>query len=815
MPRMIQSWHLRRRRLDSRVDRRYLGVRGVAHLHMQAQIFLAGNVQQGFHLDLILTPARLLPDSQAVRPDDDSGGRAALTTAVDNGVVFIDGEQCPTVKIANVAEADLVAAGFTEPYQLEGDLTGLHATLPVGFLGALRHVVFGNYVDTEQGRQVIIIPTGPSTDSRIRVFMPVAEAEGMLNLGEVEVAEVGADDPPLAPPDPPPPPPPVPPDIPQGVPVQHGNVRVHWADQGGPHVAQHPQGAPGPPGPGPPPVHPQGNPQDAPQVERVARPWHVRDQETPHCDVLFARASPDMLVDLASLDQFVAALAPPAGAPTDAFLPPESTLARFDYIEEEVARLVGVSVGVSELGPLQAVPAVQAAGWDAIYSSLRVVKQRARAAANAAALVPPLPSIDPHRDASWGRMADRHRQAQGVSAADTLDPSAASALQAAGVAIDTEGFAAASAPQPFWDAVAAATRVDSSASLASVRDLGSRMAAFPPELQIIEAADGSNFAATSSAHMTQIALALKTLTVRFLDDSSGRVQSEIGIEDTLMISPERVAAIKGSIKDLFRGKPLKVSELSLSGRGEDSIVHALKDTRSCDRWAVVMDWMDFVVQTFDSAASGDAGFFGKAKRLLREKHERDGTPFAVLSQFLDHRLRAIQEAFRRFYLGQLLVRPRYTADWLTNAEAVQIFESVKQQRLNLMLAKAEERDAAATAAGASAAQPAAAAGVASPSKSAARKEKKERKRKRQEAAAAAPPSAAGAPASAGAASSSTPIVLADVIGTRHTGAATGEQMAAFSAANVDAQGNGLCFNRWKRGMCRKGADCGFSHEPKA
>jgi len=228
-----------------------------------------------------------------------------------------------------------------------------------------------------------------------------------------------------------------------------------------------------------------------------------------------------------------------------------------------------------------------------------------------------------------------------------------------------------------------------------------------------------------------------------------------------------------------------------------------------------MDWMDFVVQTFDSAASGDAGFFGKAKRLLREKHERDGTPFAVLSQFLDHRLRAIQEAFRRFYLGQLLVRPRYTADWLTNAEAVQIFESVKQQRLNLMLAKAEERDAAAAAAGASAAQPAAAAGVASPSKSAARKEKKERKRKRQEAAAAAPPSAAGAPASAGAASSSTPIVLADVIGTRHTGAATGEQMAAFSAANVDAQGNGLCFNRWKRGMCRKGADCGFSHEPKA
>ena len=220
--------------------------------------------------------------------------------------------------------------------------------------------------------------------------------------------------------------------------------------------------------------------------------------------------------------------------------------------------------------------------------------------------------------------------------------------------------------------------------------------------------------------------------------------------------------------------------------------------------------MDFVVRTFDGAASGDAGFFGKAKRLLREKHERDGTPFAVLSQFLDHRLRAIQEAFRRFYLGQLLVRPRYTADWLTNAEAVQIFESVKQQRLNLMLAKAEERDAAAAAAGASAAQPAAAAGVASPSKSAARKEKKERKRKRQEAAAAAPPSAAGAPASAGAASSSTPIVLADVIGTRHTGAATGEQMAAFSAANVDAQGNGLCFNRWKRGICRKGADCGFS-----
>jgi hypothetical protein len=40
-------------------------------------------------------------------------------------------------------------------------------------------------------------------------------------------------------------------------------------------------------------------------------------------------------------------------------------------------------------------------------------------------------------------------------------------------------------------------------------------------------------------------------------------------------------------------------------------------------------------------------------------------------------------------------------------------------------------------------------------------------------------------------------------------------MAAFSAANVDANGKGLCFNRWRKGFCARGDDCLFSHLPKA
>jgi hypothetical protein len=36
-------------------------------------------------------------------------------------------------------------------------------------------------------------------------------------------------------------------------------------------------------------------------------------------------------------------------------------------------------------------------------------------------------------------------------------------------------------------------------------------------------------------------------------------------------------------------------------------------------------------------------------------------------------------------------------------------------------------------------------------------------------------------------------------------------MTSFSTANRDAAGNGRCFNFWRRGQCRNGDGCRFSH----
>jgi hypothetical protein len=47
-------------------------------------------------------------------------------------------------------------------------------------------------------------------------------------------------------------------------------------------------------------------------------------------------------------------------------------------------------------------------------------------------------------------------------------------------------------------------------------------------------------------------------------------------------------------------------------------------------------------------------------------------------------------------------------------------------------------------------------------------------------------------------------------GAPHDGAVTQAEMAAFSAANKDANGKPRCFNFWRRGACRN-PTCRFAH----
>jgi hypothetical protein len=784
------------------------------------------------HLTLNVAPARVMPGGNVERPDDALNGVPALTNAEPAHDVIYAGVTQPSVLIPNITEDQLFALGFVRRHTQPGTLTGRIFDLPLGPMGALVATIFGEYMDLDgsgSNESMRILVAGQN-EPIAAPYLPPSTAWQMLEDGGFL---------PLQEPPPPAPPPPPAAQVPQGVPVQMGNVHVHF-DDAGHGVAQHPPGdaqPPAPPGAEPPqpPAEPQappaagqgrnvhwgdvrfpamqpppGNvppmPPPAPPPNASAGLWQQAVVgATPNLDFLFAQATPAMLADLDQLDVLVRMLGPDTGSvPPDAFLPHQDPTSRFAYIEEVIEGMLAYDGVV--------LPPMRFPGWQGIVDVARALKRAYRAASASAPHVNAPVHLPPVRDVSWGQMADRHRLAQRVNetvqSGVSLDPSVAAAVQAAGVAVDQEGLnAARGVANPMLDGVQAAAAIDASGSLASVRGLGDRMANFDQNVQILEATDGANYAATSSAHMTAVSLTLKSLSLNFAREAAERLRAAVGIENQLTWEPERQAVLQQCVKDLFRGKPLLLSEKALSGRGADSLVFSLTEA-GYQQWRTVMEWMDFAVQLFDAGAAREAGFFGKAREIVNVMHEQQHVSFEVLSQFLDHRLRAIQQAFRQFYTNQRLVRPRYVESWLTDAEAKQVLEQIKHDRLNLCLQRAEAREAAAGASTSNVAN------VSSDDDEAAAAKKAKRKRQREKTKATKKAKAAAASAAAAAAAPA-PANLDVIGGPPHVGAATVAQMAAFTAANVDSDGNGLCFNRWRRGLCRKGDDCTFSHHPKA
>jgi hypothetical protein len=801
--------------LPTAQQRRFLGVRGVNHARLHAHVLFHGFPFA--QLDLVVAPAHLMPNSTAVRAEHALNAQAAITNAEEDIDLVQDGVAQPAVRVENITVPQLQALGFATPVTLDGALTGVEATIPVGIHDEVESIVFGQYVSADGSGSAasmhVIVTAGAGLAPlhvpymRVERAMELLEAHGYL---------------PLEPAIPPPPEPPAPPPqpeapLPEGIPVQQGNVHVHWADEGGYGPAQHPPAG----GAMPPPAMPVPIPpvQVAPPVPPLgaAPPWRGLEAATPMLDHLLAQLTPAMLVDLGQIDALVRTVAPESGAPADAFQPPGDVLARFSYLEEAFARLL------AEAG-IVAIPPLRAPGWRGVFDCARVLKRSVRQAVPAPPPPAPGPVIPPTRDASWSQLADRHRLAQAGAGSSSaaplapLDPSRATALQAAGVAIDQEGLPSATST-PIYDGLQAALRVTPTSSLAAVRDLGSRMANFAPSLQVLESGDGANYAATSSAHMTCVSMSLKTLSLSFVIEGAKRLREFIGVEDDLL-SADRTSALQQCVKNLFRGKPLMLSELLLSGRGADSIVQSLTEAGHL-RWHVVMEWIGFAVQLFDPASAHEEGFFGYARRLVNEQHEQNHVSFEVLSTFLNHRLLAIQQAFHQFYTGQLLVRPRYSAEWLSSDEAGKVLERIKTRRLDQVLADAEARAKAVADAAGSSMTPAEKTALEAQQlkeaektaeKSAARKRKREASKLRKAAEKAATPLGAAAPAPAPA---GTTRQFLDTIGPRHVGPPAPNEMAAFSAANVDANGKGLCFNRWRKGFCARGDDCLFSHLPKA
>lgn len=248
-----------------------------------------------------------------------------------------------------------------------------------------------------------------------------------------------------------------------------------------------------------------------------------------------------------------------------------------------------------------------------------------------------------------------------------------------------------------------------------------------------------------------------------------------------------------------------------------------------------MGYLDFVVRLIwprdEIEANNPRGetIFQEAMRCMSSMVEKpDGNvySFETTAEFLEARFIALEDDFDRFYRGTLLMRPVYEPSYLTGPRAQEVLSSVSrkhdpQQIAALAMQMMLQHQGAAPPA------------PVAPPLPPVHKPKRPRKPRAPPAAApAALPAAAAALGPAVAAMVAPPAIppvapppappaapLAPAVnlfgitgGAPHVGRATGQEMAAWSAANLDVNGEKQCFNFWRRGQCVRGSTCVFSHQ---
>ena len=624
--------------------------------------------------------------------------------------------------------------------------------------------------------------------------------------------------------------------------------QLHWADAHGadaaaaaavPAAPAMPPAAPV--APSGPPAAPAGGAAEAAQGIPVGSaapvPWRAPGgPTTPYMDQLFNRMSPAELADLSRLDDLVKMLAPGA-APPEVYIPAGDPMPRFEYIEERL----GV---VCSTGPI---PPRTLSGWPGVYSAVRVLLRAARAAlppaVHGAAAAGSSSSAAIDLGSSYGTMAARHQLAQGTATAassqSAMPAPQAQALINAALAVDREGAAPLSAPRPLLTAASSANSIVATRDdLASVQNLGRAMSTLPAELQLLESAEGQGFSPVTSAHMTAVSKSLASVSTTFFDLAAPLLLRSIGAHVPLSEMEERLEGLVSCLKDLFRGRCHKITQKRLSGSGFNSLLGCLRsppgkilipgtvDSQAALRQArEVLEWANAAVALFEPEPSTGRRFFAAARDTISQYIAVDRIDHDLVADWLELRIVAFHNSFKYFYSGQLLTRPRYDDAHITSADAReqlsqlqisnihQVHRLQQQQQMHAMqhvhqgvLPPGIQFDET---------------GAILPPERAPRRRRSGKKKK--EAPPPPPPAAAAAPAAASSSAPATapnPAVLYppgtafnnNVIGGQpHVGAATPAEMGEFTAGNADPHGKGRCFNFWRRGLCRRGAACPFSH----
>ena len=568
-----------------------------------------------------------------------------------------------------------------------------------------------------------------------------------------------------------------------------------------------------------------------------AAPLRIDMSVIPNCVRLFAECLPDDMTQIAELDDLVRILTPSGQtSPLYAFIPADDPMARLEYVEHRLVLLLGHT----------AMPLVRrGSGWGGVYRACRAFQTSMVPAAASSSLPADLSS-------SFGRSADRHMSAQAfpfapqsaaqpVVGASPLDPQFLQAIRDAGAHVDQEGVRP-PMERPLAQAASGLSQLlppggGVNHPLSSVRNLGAAMAQLPPQLQILESADNRNYNASSSAHLASLSSQLNSAANSFYPMAAEQLRIKIGRENPIY-AESRATALRSCVSFTLRGKPLSATEIMLTGAGGADLLTPLR-AGDVARTRELLMWMDFVVRLFwpvteilRDNADGHTFFSFTADRIGAMINVENQPP-SVVADFVHHRMRALQDAFKRFYAGQLLLRPVYSSSFLTGPDALAALAELSRMQQSAAVDVPQLANSVAAhmrqlgwvpppgSGPAQAPAPAAAAGVPlAPAPALPKPPKRPRTRPRPAPAAAAPAVASVAVAPiVGAAAAAVPApVVAAVTNTvgllnppAHVGPASGVMMAAFSQAHTDAAGSPRCFNFWRRGACRSGSLCRFSH----
>jgi hypothetical protein len=368
------------------------------------------------------------------------------------------------------------------------------------------------------------------------------------------------------------------------------------------------------------------------------------------------------------------------------------------------------------------------------------------------------------------------------------------------------------------------------------------MSSMPRDLHILEAAQGQFFNPSNSASFHATYLALTASSNNFVQNAAGCLRARIGIDDLISPSPERKANTEKFIRLIMHGKILSGTEFMLLGTGGAELFSAFKEVPMTDaaflRGQSTLQVLSFACKLSDTTTPKN--FFEECEEQMRtwRREKRDiGRAAAVFEAMLLD----LSIEFKNFFDGHpsaSLMRPRYSSAVFTTPASKQRIDRFEREPVHTQPAPVQPQltqqqiaeavaasvpsavSACLQAMGHSQAMPLATSASAPSGKKAKKKAKKDPAAP--QAAPLVPPAPAvppgyppgfppGLPPAAPQAPNYNLVNLVGIIGgAPHDGAVTQAEMAAFSAANKDANGKPRCFNFWRRGACRN-PTCRFAH----